>query len=108
MSENGIEAQVREIFARFTTDLEGLLDRVKSDNSNLEIRVQELQEQLGKEREARLSAAAKADEYRRDAQRMFAQEMAKTFDQKDWENVDPLRYSLTINDILAEVEKLPE
>jgi hypothetical protein len=34
--------------------------------------------------------------------------MAKSLDPKDWENLDLSRYTLTIKDMLAEVEKLPE
>lgn len=108
MSENVVDTRAREIFARFTADLESLLGTVSADNSKLETRVRELQEQLDKEREARQVATTKAEEYRRDAQRLFAQEMAKSFDPKEWENVDLSRYTLTINDMMAEVEKLPE
>ena len=34
--------------------------------------------------------------------------MSRSFNPKDWEDRDLSKYTLTIDDILAEVDKLPE
>ena len=105
MGDNVIETHAQEALAKFAAELQRVLDQVKAEKAELEGRIRELEESLAKECKQREESDNVAEEYRRLAQKYYVQTLPKDLNQEEWENLDPADYTLTIDDLLAEIKK---
>ena len=100
MGDNVVEAQAREIMARFESEVHGLLEKVKADNARLEARVRDLELEISNEREARTKSEKDAEEYRRWGQKLYVQLNPLTeADIEFWRNAKPSDFPLSWDDV---------
>ena len=107
MGENVLEAQAREIMARFESEVHGLLEKVKADNARLEARVRDLQLEISNEREARTKSEKDAEEYRRWGQKLYVQLNPPTeADLEFWRNAKPSDFPVSGEEFHAFLDQL--
>jgi hypothetical protein len=109
MGDNVVEAQVREIVTRFQGDSQRVVELLQKEQEQMQARIRELGEQLGKEREHRQCAEKDAEEYRRFAQKLYAKLHPPTQEDIDWwRNLNLADQTVSLEEILAEIENMPE
>ncbi len=107
MGDNIVEAQVQEILARYSSELQRLLEKLQADQAQMQARIRELEEQLANEREAKQQWQRKAERNYRLAEELHHQLYPVTPEEIEaWRNFNPADYPVTIDDIVADVMKL--
>ena len=107
MGDNIIDAQAK-IIARITHELQDVQRQLQAENERLDARVRELESQLEQERAARRLFEERSVEYRRFAEKLFRKVYGYDIDMEAWENFRPEDYTLTIDDLLTEIQKIKE
>ena len=107
MGDNVVEAQAREIMARFESEVHGLLEKVKTDNANLEARVRDLEAELCGKCEALAKSQKDAEEYRRWGQKLYVQLNPPTeADLEFWRNAKPSDFPVSGEEFHAFLDQL--
>lgn len=107
MGDNVVEAQVREIVTRFSGEFQRVLEQLQSEQAQMQDRIRDLEEQLGREHEHRQRAEEDAEEYRRFAQKLYAKLHPPTEEDIEfWRNVKREDFTISGTEFLALIDEL--
>jgi multidrug resistance efflux pump len=107
MGDHVAETPVQENLMRMAGELQNMHDQLRAEKERQDARFMELEKKLEEEQAARRKAEEEAEEYRRLAEKFYVEAHREEL-MKDWENFDPSEYIYTFEDIMADLENLPE
>lgn len=107
MGDNIVEAQAREIVARFTGEVQQVINALIAERDQLHTRVQELTHQVAQEREARRKEKDLVEAYRRDYQKLYVKAHPPTEEDIEfWRKAKPSDFPYSWDDIQAMIDEV--
>jgi hypothetical protein len=102
MGDSIVETQARDILARFTGEVQRVMDLLLAERDTLLVRVRELTDALEVERAARLKEEARVEAYRRDYQKLYVKAYPPTLEDIDfWRNARPSDFTMSWDELKA-------
>ena len=98
----------QEVLSRFSGEFKAALERIKAEKEGLELRVQELEKQLGQEQSDRRAAEELNELHRQLAQKLYVLAHGHEFGPERWEDFRPEDYTVSADEFLALVDRLDE
>ncbi len=102
MGDNIVKAQAREIVARFTGEVQKVINALIAERDQLQARVQELTDQVAQERAARRKEEDLVEAYRRDYQKLYVKAYPPTpEDIEFWRNAKREDFNMSWDEVEA-------